>query len=312
MDALGSILQSISLRGSVYFDACFGSEWGMELVKFPHSIFHIIVKGEAWLQMASPLEKNIKLVSGDIVLFPTGSPHKLSKELDSECVPASSIVEAYANGERQFFGSEKEFTIICGYIDYNNFFEHPFLTNLPGCIHVNSSMRSQFHWLNSVIDHIVLESKEPKPAGAVLIDKFTEILFIQIIRAYMEETKYELSYLAALANPQLSKALSLIHDRLDTDWTIDSLAEEVGMSRSSLYNRFYEHIGVPPMKYLYEWRMQHAKMEIENTKKSLSIIAEEVGYNSDAAFQKAFKRFFDRTPASFRKSKTGLLNIFKR
>jgi len=147
----------------------------------------------------------------------------------------------------------------------------------------------------------VLESESTKPGADVLIDRFTEVLFIHVIRSYAQLSGVEKSYLSALTDNQLSKALSLIHDRAEKEWTVELLAAEVGMSRSAFYGRFSECIGMPPMKYLFEWRMMQAKLKIESTQKSLTAVAEEVGYQSDSAFQKAFKRFFNFTPASLRK-----------
>ena len=158
-----------------------------------------------------------------------------------------------------------------------------------------------FVWLDSVIQQIVIESKENNPGGNALIDKFTEILFMQVIRVYAEEMNTQQGYLSALMDKQLTHALELIQSESEKEWTIELLAHEVGMSRSSLYSRFNEYIGMPPMKYLNEWRMLQAKQKIENSNKAIALVAEKVGYHSDSAFQKAFKRFFNFTPASLRK-----------
>lgn len=300
MDALGDILRIIRLKGSVYFNACFCSAWGMEMEQSDHCVFHIIVKGEAWLQMES-LDEPKKLTSGDIIFFPKGTPHTISDNINSDCLSAKIVVDAYQQGETLFDGNEDDFNIVCGYVEYENYQTHPFLENLPDYIHINTEMRTKFYWLDSVIKQIVVESKENCPGSNVLIDKFTEIMFIQVIRVYAEESNIQQNYLAALMDKQLSQALSCIHDQPDKDWTIELLATDVGMSRSALYNHFNSYIGMPPMKYLYEWRMLQAKQKLETTKKAMSIVAEEVGYQSDSAFQKAFKRFFKFTPGSLRR-----------
>ena len=307
MDVLGDILRVIRLQGSVYFNACFCSPWGMALENSARSAFHLVVQGEAWLSMAS-LPGPRRLAAGDIVFFPRGTAHSIAERADSKCLPGSEVVTAYREGRALFAGAsgdEVQSNILCGYVEFDRSLSHPFLEQLPELIHISAEQRHEFHWLDAVINQIVWESSEQRPGSEVLIDKFTEVLFIQIIRCYAGQQSAGEGYLAALTDRQLSRALSLIHDNPERDWTVEQLAGEVGMSRSAFYGRFKSCIGEPPMTYLYQWRMLQARQKIEHTKKSMSLVAEEVGYQSDSAFQKAFKRFFNRTPASLRKPKSG-------
>lgn len=355
MDVLGDILRIVRLRGSVYFNACFCSPWGMDVEENSQAAFHLIVKGEAWLrlfpqvknnateQKLTPIKNTVKdesndnlihLKEGDIVLFPTGAAHMISHAPDGQCLPSQQVVDAYQKGEALFDSATRseradslekgdslessvglesgnrlesdeldDFNIVCGYVAFDRSLSHPFLDNLPDLIHIGAEIRAQFHWLDSIIKHMVFESANKQPGTDVLVDRFTEVLFIQVLRSYAQLSTQDESYLSALVDTQLSKALSLIHDNPDKEWTVDLLALDVGMSRSSFYSRFNRYIGMPPMKYLYEWRMMQAKQKIEGTQKPLSLVAEEVGYQSDSAFQKAFKRFFNFTPASLRKPK---------
>jgi len=310
MDVLGDVLRALRLRGSVYFNACFCAPWGMQLSSDSKASFHIVVKGNAWLKMATQ-EQAIKLSQGDIVLFPTSAAHVISDSLDSDCIAAEEVVFAYQNQQPLFeakysannapIHDQTDFHIVCGYVELDRSISHPFLDNLPELIHIDSQWRARFQWLDSVIRQIVLETAELQPASAVLIDRFTEILFIQVIRSYAQLSANQQSYFSAIQDKQLSKALSLMHTRPDQDWSIELLAAEIGMSRSAFYARFNDYIGIAPMKYLFQWRMLQAKQKIETSQKSLSTVAEEVGYQSDSAFQKAFKRFFSYTPASLRK-----------
>lgn len=301
MDALGDILRIIRLQGSVYFNACFCSTWGLSMKQSNHSTFHIIVKGDAWLQLES-VDEPIHLQAGDIVLFPKGAAHTIAEQKNADCISGAKVVDAYAKGETMFDGDQQEFNIVCGYVKYEHYVTHPFIEGLPELIHINTEMCSKFVLLDSVIQQIVIESKENNPGAHALIDKFTEILFMQVIRVYAEQQDNQQGYLSALMDKQLSHALALMHSESEKEWTIGLLAHEVGMSRSSLYSRFNDYIGMPPMKYLYEWRMLQAKQKIENSNKAIALVGEEVGYHSGSAFQKAFKRFFNFTPASLRKS----------
>jgi AraC-like DNA-binding protein len=300
MDVLGDILRIVRLRGSVYFNACFCSPWGMDVDASSKAAFHLVVRGSAWLKLAGQAE-HVELKAGDIVLFPSGAEHVIADSPNSECLPGERVVDAYRAGEAPFGGEQEHAKIVCGYVEFDRSQSHPFLDNLPEMIHINVEQRARFQWLDSVIQQIVFESESGNPGADVLIDRFTEVLFIHVIRSYAEMSGVEKSYLSALTDNQLSKALSLIHDRAEKEWTVELLAAEVGMSRSAFYGRFNEYIGMPPMKYLFEWRMMQAKLKIESTQKSLTAVAEEVGYQSDSAFQKAFKRFFNFTPASLRK-----------
>ncbi len=300
MDVLGDVLRFLRLRGSVYFSACFCSPWGMEMARDSRAAFHLIVRGNAWLKLESRPEP-FQLKAGDIVLFPTGAPHLITDQPGRECIPGTRVVEAYQSGEALFEGSDESSDVVCGYVEFDRSQSHPFLDNLPEFIHITADMRSRFAWLDSVLKQIAFESENLQPGKDVLIDRFTEILFIQIIRSYAENEAVQENYLSALMDTPLSKALSLIHLEPEKSWTIDMIANAVGLSRSVFYKRFNDYVGMPPMQYLFEWRMMKAKDKIESTQKSLQRVAEEVGYQSDSAFQKAFKRFFSRTPASLRK-----------
>ncbi len=300
MDVLGDVLKAIRLNGSVYFNTCFCSPWGMSLATSSRASFHIIVNGDAWLKLASDPQP-IQLFAGDIILFPTGAAHTISEQADSVCLEASEVVEAYNNERPLFVGDTESIGLVCGYVEFDRSMSHPFIDNLPEYIHIKADARTEFYWLDSVIKQIIMESNSTMPGGAAIVDRFTEVLFIQIIRAYAQQSNVDMSYFKALTDKQLSKALQLIHSKPENEWTVDLLANEIGMSRTAFYNRFNELVGETPIKYLYKWRMMQAKQKLIDTQKSINNIAEEVGYQSDSAFQKAFKRFFNFTPASVRK-----------
>jgi AraC-like DNA-binding protein len=300
MDVLGDVLKAIRLNGSVYFNTCFCSPWGMSLANSSRASFHIIVNGEAWLKLPSnPVP--IQLYSGDIVLFPTGGAHTISEQADSICLEASQVVEAYNNERPLFVGDTESIALVCGYVEFDRSMSHPFIDNLPEYVHIKADVRKEFYWLDSVIKQIIMESHSAMPGSEAIIDRFTEVLFIQIIRAYAQQNNVDMSYFKALTDKQLSRALQLIHNKPEKEWTVDVLASEIGMSRTAFYNRFNELVGETPIKYLYKWRMMQAKQKLVATQKSINHIAEEVFYQSDSAFHKAFKRFFNFTPASVRK-----------
>jgi len=302
MDVFAEVLRAIRLKGSVYFNACFCSPWGMAIEQEKKASFHLIVEGDAWLTLAESGEQ-IKLSAGDIVLFPKGSPHSISDQPDGKCIEGVKVVEAYQTGNSLFDGEQQAINIICGYVEFDDSLSHPFMDHLPALIHITPEIRTQFYWLDNIIQQIIAETQQDEPGSEVLIDKYTEVLFIQILRAYSKQADHQLSYFSALMDKHISQALKLIHSSPERDWTVEILAAEIGLSRSSFYTKFNQLVGVPPMKYVFKWRMMQARDKLENTPKSMVTIAEEVGYQSESAFQKAFKRFYQLTPTAMRKKR---------
>lgn len=299
MDVLSDILTTMHLRGSVYFSTCFCSPWGLDIEKTDKASFHIIEQGECWLQMES-LSEPKKLVAGDILVLPHGTKHQISDRPESSCLNGQDTVKRIISGDNPFVGSQDNFNILCGYFEFAHDQQLPFIDSLPEVIHLTQEHRNKLCRLDTVMTLIVNEASMEQPGKSAIVDRVTEVLFIQVVRAYIQLQNHGDNYLAALNDKQIANSLALIHQKPEQDWTIESLAAEVGMSRSVFANRFHLLVGETPMKYLLAQRMNIAKRLISTTKDSLFNIAEQVGYHSDSSFKKAFKRFFNQTPASFR------------
>lgn len=299
MDVLSDILQTLHLRGSVYFSTCFCSPWGLAIEQTDNASFHIIEQGECWLQMEQlPAPK--KLVAGDILVLPHGTKHQISDKPDTTCLNGPDTVKRIISGDNPFVGSQDNFNILCGYFEYGHDQQLPFINSLPQVIHLTQQDRDKMCRLDAVLTLIVNEASVEQPGKTALVDRLTEILFIQVIRAYIQLQNHEDNYLAALNDKHIATALALLHQQPELDWNLESLAQQVGMSRSVFANRFHQLVGETPMKYLFAQRMHKAKGLIASSNDSLFNIAERVGYHSDSSFKKAFKRFFNDTPASFR------------
>ena len=299
MDVLSDILTTMHLRGSVYFSTCFCSPWGLDIAKTDKASFHIIEQGECWLQMES-LPEPKKLVAGDILVLPHGTKHQISDRPESSCLNGQDTVKRIISGDNPFVGSQDNFNILCGYFEFAHDQQLPFIDSLPEVIHLTQEHRNKLCRLDTVMTLIVNEASMEQPGKSAIVDRVTEVLFIQVVRAYIQLQNHGDNYLTALNDKQIASSLALIHQKPEQDWTIESLAAEVGMSRSVFANRFHQLVGETPMKYLLAQRMNIAKRLISTTKDSLFNIAEQVGYHSDSSFKKAFKRFFNETPASFR------------
>jgi len=299
MDSLSSILKSVRLQGSVYFNACFASPWGLDLGQNQRAYFHLIVRGTCYLQVGNKQEQ---IQGGDIVILPHGTAHQVFDDPSSDCLNATEVVPGLIDGINPFEGAPPNhgIDILCGYFDFNDSTPSYFLKALPDVIHLTNEHRIHFPFLDNALFVITQETKMQNLGREILIDRITELLFIQIIRVYINLNGNEESIFSALNDRILSEALRLMHTEPEKNWTVGSLAKATGMSRSCFSNHFHDFIGETPMRYLQTCRMQAAKQKIEETEAPLDIISEEVGYASDSAFKKVFKKFFGNTPSTFR------------
>jgi AraC-like DNA-binding protein len=299
MDSLSSILKSVRLHGSVYFNACFASPWGLDLGQNQRAYFHLIVRGTCYLQVG---EKKEQLQGGDIVILPHGTAHQVFDDPSSDCVNAMEVVPGLIDGINPFEGDDpsQDIDILCGYFDFNTSTPSYFLNALPDVIHLTQEHRIHFSFLDNALYFITQETKMRNLGREILIDRITELLFVQIIRVYINLNGNEENIFSALNDRTLSEALQLMHTESEKNWTVESLAKAIGMSRSRFSDHFHNYIGETPMRYLHTCRMEVAKQKIEETEATLNDISEEVGYASDSAFKKAFKKFFGDTPSTFR------------
>ncbi|AAZ27265.1 AraC family transcriptional regulator [Colwellia psychrerythraea] len=299
MDSLSSILKSVRLQGSVYFNACFASPWGLDLDQNQRAYFHLIIRGACYLQLG---DKKEQLQGGDIIILPHGTAHQLFDDPSSVRVNATGVVPGLIDGINPFegVGHSQDIDILCGYFNFNNSTPSYFLNALPDVIHLTQEHRTHFSFLDNALSFITQETKMKNLGREILIDRVTELLFVQIMRVYININGNEENIFSALSDRTLSEALQLMHTESDKNWTVESLAKAIGMSRSRFSEHFHNYIGETPMRYLHTCRMEVAKQKIEETESTLNIISEEVGYASDSAFKKAFKKFFGNTPSTFR------------
>lgn len=299
MDVLSDILTTMHLSGSVYFSTCFCSPWGLDIATTDKASFHIIKHGECWLQMET-LAAPKRLTSGDILVLPHGTKHQISDQPESHCFDGQETVKQIISGDNPFLIGSESLHILCGYFEFAHEQKQPFIASLPEIIHLTQDDRNKLCHLDTVLTLIINEASTELLGKAAIINRITEVLFIQVIRAYIQLQNHTDNYLSALNDKHIAKALAHIHQSPQKEWTLERLASEAGMSRSVFANRFHQLVGQPPMKYLLAQRMLMAKAQIANSKDPLFNIAEQVGYKSTSSFKKAFKRFFNKTPASFR------------
>lgn len=321
-DALADVLNAIRLSATTYYCVDYEPPWSLSFdASSDAAMFHVIVRGSCWLKVEHAMDPTfdisaaIKLEEGDIVAFPTGGAHYISDD-QSSCqkqatsqttLQGTAALEALRNKEKVFrseAGADSVMpgahTILCGSFEYDSSLDHPFLKELPCFIHIKAKERSAPDLLAPLIFLLVNESQNPKPGSTVMLDRLAEVLFIQLIRAYMQNQAHTLAYMAALGDFQIGRALNLIHAESKARWTVERLRERLGMSRTAFTEKFSRMVGMPPKTYLLKWRMQKAKARLEAGKDTMISIAEASGYASEAAFSKAFKQYFDISPGKLR------------
>lgn len=302
-DTLADVLKSIRLSGSAYFCSDFTSPWGMDIEASSQGLFHVVINGSCYLQLADS-DELIHLQQGDIVAFPTGGAHWISDQEESARLPGTKVVENIRAGNNPFVSSAISTfnsTIMCGSFAYDQSIKHPFLSDLPCFIHIEVILTPELNWLRDLVKVLSNEARNQSPGSSLIVDRLTEILFIQLMRYYMHNSDKDMGYLVALGDDQIGKALNLIHGEKDATLTVEGLADAVALSRTAFSEKFSKMVGMPAKSYLLNWRMQRAKMHLQEQNIPMVAVAENAGYASEASFSKAFKRFFSLTPGQARK-----------
>ena len=315
MDAFSEILAAIKLKGATYFRAQSSSPWcvssreSKELASIlspgaPHMvIYHLVIAGRALARLREG--KWVELEAGDIVVFPHGDPHQLSSDerAHNDVTPAVlNKMVAHDLRPLQAGGGGNDSRFVCGYMVCDPFMCKPILEGLPKIMKVNIRTDQSGHWLENSILHLADEAASGHAGSDAMLAKLSEALFVDTLRRYVSTLpREETGWLAGARDPIVGKSLAVLHGRVSHPWTIAELAKEVGLSRSALVERFSRFLSVPPMTYLTRWRLQLAARSLTTTSRGTADIAADVGYESEAAFNRAFKRELGLPPARYRR-----------
>jgi AraC-like DNA-binding protein len=326
-DTLSDLLRSVRLRGAVFFYISFRDEWSAEglaakevgggvMPGCEHVMeYHMLAKGNGWAAVSG--QAPIKLHAGDIVMFPKGDRHVISSAPGLEPVRANAdwiaarrndpkpVPIAYYQGTRvpgELVRSEDaESILICGFLGCDLRPFNPLVSALPRVLHLTAARAGD--WVSRVIDQAVTESNHPRPGGDAVLERLSEMMFVDAARRYLDGLPDDATgWLAGLRDRFVGKTLALMHDQPERSWTIEELGAGVGLSRSALHERFMQFLGQPPMQYLASWRIQVGSRLLRETTRNVATIALEVGYDSEAAFSRAFKRLVGMPPAAWRKA----------
>lgn len=299
MDILSDILQKVKLSSAIYFKSDFSAPWGMNIPKGPFAQFHIVTRGQCILKTS---DKSIRFFAGDIVVFPLGTSHWLADNEQSDRQHGMDVVQSIINGNSLFSGNDISTTLICGHFEFDKSIEHPFLKELPEIIHIKDSERKELPWLENITNLVMQETGSEKAGSNIVVNKLGEVLFIHVLRAYIKNIKKQKGFLAAIQDERISKVLKAIHNSPEKNWQLATLAKVGGMSRTSFSNTFKTLIGETPMHYITQWRILQAKDLLKESNKSVGEVAENVGYQSEAAFNRVFKKCVALTPLKYRQS----------
>jgi AraC-like DNA-binding protein len=298
-DALGDVLRLIRLEGCVYFLSDFAPPWGMTVETGAVALFHVVVRGQC--RLATETGDHL-LSAGDIAVFPRGSAHVIMSDRDAEARPGPAVVQAIRQGANPFTGAAPSARILCGHFAFDRSVPHPLLGELPDFIHVKGLEQRYPGWLDSIAPILVREAESGAPGADTISERLAEVLLIQVLRAHMTEQAPSRGFLAAIHDSRISRALKAIHAQPEEALSVESLAKSAGMSRSSFAEHFRELVGMTPMAYLTQWRMLRAGALLVTTRLPVADVAESVGYSSEAAFNRSFKRTFELSPAAYRRS----------
>ncbi|EWS54018.1 MULTISPECIES: AraC family transcriptional regulator [unclassified Methylibium] len=313
-DLLSDLLGSMHLAGMVLFRAAFREPWSVltpgsaqlaRVLPFrtEHIVpFHVIATGRC--RLALPGREPVWLREGDAVLLPYGDSHRLEGLEETAPVQVGQLLpcQPWKDMPQVEHGGGGAVThIICGFLQCDELLFRPILRHLPTLLHVSPDATPADHWLGSTIRHTAAEASRTTPGSRSMLPRLTELMFVEILRKHMQGlSDDENGWFAACRDPVTGSALKLLHDAPLQDWSVERLARAVGVSRTVLAERFRHYLDQPPMQYLAHWRLQLAAQQLKTGDQPLKTIADRVGYESEAAFSRAFKRHFGLPPGSWR------------
>ena len=333
IDVLSDVLRVVRLSGAVFFTADFTSPWAVESpppaalasLVMPGAecvvLFHVLIDGECMVGCQS--HPTVKMEPGDVIVFPHGHQHTMASRDGAKPTPIGAV---FAGGSRDelpqicFGGGGPESHLVCGYLNCDQRFS-PLIGALPTMLLVRSRddyagieaidaegrrptavPRSTGTRLGTTNKFTINEARSSRPGNNALLGRLTELMFVEILREYMQQLPEDNGgWLAGLNDPHVGKALRLLHASPMRNWTVDELARETAISRSALAERFTQLVGEAPMRYLANWRMQLARQMLREGRHSIQEVATRVGYESEAAFNRAFKRATGSPPATWRR-----------
>jgi AraC-like DNA-binding protein len=316
MDVLSETLRVVNLVGAIFINARFSAPWCYQSPKADRVapllepgaehliIFHLITAGECFVEVDG--QPATYLSAGDVVLFAQGDEHRMTSEIGLPAAAGARLDAVLSRRPRQInYGGGGVLTrLVCGYLACDARGARMLLAGLPPVLRLNVRGSDAGGWLETSIRYALGEARSPRPGSGIVLAKLSEVLVIEALRLYMQEQSAgRTGWLAAVADRTVGAVLLALHKNPSNDWTLELLTKESGTSRSVLAQRFQELVGIAPMQYLTQWRMMLAANMLRDGSSSITRIAERVGYRTDAAFSRAFRREYGSPPSAWRRQR---------
>jgi len=330
-DPLSDVLRTVRLTGALFFlwhvswpyvtPVPSGRAFAPIVLPGAQQIisYHIVTQGSCWGALIG--EAPVRLDAGDILLIPHGDAYVISSSAQTcaasgfEMEPSLRFFRQMAAGELPFVveeggGGATSTRLICGFLGCDVRPFNPVLAALPRLVHLRAPADPARDCVQSLVDYTLAEARQPRPGGQCVVVRLSELMFVEVVRRWLTEGdatepgRARPDWLAGLRDPLVGRALMLLHRKPAAAWTLEALAAEVGASRSRLAESFTRFVGQPPMQYLTQWRLQLAARMLADGSAKVAAVAGEVGYQSEASFSRAFKRFVGVSPAQWRRDAT--------
>jgi len=302
-DVLSEVLATLELESAIYFRAELSSPFSIAVPESPGVIrFHVASEGSCTL--AAEGHEPLAFGPGDLVMVPHGSEHVLSDAAHRPAEPLPRVLDQSGFdgvGPLVYGGGGARTTLVCGHFAFSPAVTHPFVASLPWVLHLRRGTGTGYAWVEQLLAHTEEEARRRSSGWHGIVERLAQILLVYVLRAHLEQGDAAVGALGALSDPQLARAVEAMHARPAEAWTLDALASQAHMSRSSFVRRFRAACGLAPMRYLALWRMQRARFLLANSELSAGEVSAKVGYESESAFYRAFKECFGTPPASYRR-----------
>lgn len=300
-DPVAEALHTLQMSGAFYSRATFTAPWGMELPEMPgHLMFHVVVTGEC--RVESEGMKPLRLRQGDFALIPHGEGHVLRGAPDAPVVSLWDTEQQLLTEHYELLhhgGGGEETVMICGAVRLDHPAARHLVSLLPRAIHLEHAGTTRNQWMQSTVQLICHEAETLRPGGESVITRLGDLLVVQAIRVWLESDQAKAGWIVALKDREIGNAIRHIHRHPERDWTVETLASAVYMSRSAFARRFSEVVGESPAAYLTRWRMQLATTWLSTGEVKVADLPRRLGYGSEAAFSRAFKREMGVSPGKW-------------
>lgn len=317
MDSLSDVLRAVRLTGGVFLDARFTAPWSVTATLTAEDckpflaepaqliLYHVVIAGRLLVIVEG--DRPIEVRAGEIVLLPRNDLHTLASDAGLPSISAGGLIQASPDGglARIVHGGDGEAThLVCGFLGTEGGF-NPLIASLPKVLKLDIREAASRDWIEASVRFAAGELAEGRLASSSVLARLSELLLVEAVRQYAESgADGELAWLRGLKDPYVGRALALIHRDISAPWSAEALAREVALSRSAFMERFRTLVGMPPIRYLTVWRLESAKSQLRETGMTVGQIAHAVGYESEEAFSRAFKREFRLSPSRWRNGGT--------